>query len=504
MEATDLYGICIGGFIAFLIVFSFCRSLARSAYRGSRVFFLRHVYYSHLPRWVCGNLGISRYSGSIIGLFLIANVCFIGIGVSDNSDFTRRLGRAALINLIPLYGGGRISSIVNLLSLRPESYLLAHKCIGVVFIVEVSLHSLLSWTHSEVDLTQGPAVAGLIAACSVGAIALTSIPILWRWMYECVSFSHMVLAITGIASLWFHLKTSKALQTPNLYLSLATLTFILVKIVRFFKVVYTNVSTKKVTTASIQRIGRGVEVQVSMPRPFSHHAGQFVFLSIPRLAALQSHPFQVAWDHLDEKGNHVIVLIIEPRHGFTGKLLLANPDRDYMALIEGPYGSPVGLDQYGTVLLFATGIGIVGQLPYMKEQLNLYREWRTKTRRYALFWEMNDEEYRYWVREWMNELLSWDLNYDIQLFIRGHYIAKNAVEGATSKQGKDHFRITLNYTSMQPDTLINSEMQKRKGRMLVSMCANPSTTRTITEFVHPMLGQDIDLVELDFRPWSRS
>jgi NAD(P)H-flavin reductase len=56
-----------------------------------------------------------------------------------------------------------------------------------------------------------------------------------------------------------------------------------------------------------------------------------------------------------------------------------------MTFIEGPYGSHTALDQYGTVLLFATGIGIAGQLSYMKEQLQLYREWQTKTRRHVLF-----------------------------------------------------------------------------------------------------------------------
>ena len=165
MKATDLYGICMGGLIAFLIILSICRSVARSAYRSTRIFFLRHVYYPLLPRWIFGNSGISRYCGFIIALFLIANVCFIVIGVSDVSDFTRRLGRAALINLTPLYAGGRINSIANLLSIRPENYLLGHKCIGVVFIIEVSLHSVLSWTHGDVDLTQGPGVAGL-TVCS--------------------------------------------------------------------------------------------------------------------------------------------------------------------------------------------------------------------------------------------------------------------------------------------------------------------------------------------------
>jgi predicted ferric reductase len=200
-----------------------------------------------------------------------------------------------------------------------------------------------------------------------------------------------------------------------------------VKALRLFKILFINVSAASVSTASIHQIGNGVEIQVSMPRPLKYRAGQFVFLSIPRLAAFQFHPFQVAWEYLGDDGRQVIVFVIQPRHGFTGRLRLANPRKKYVTFIEGPYGSHAALDQYGTVLLFATGIGIAGQLSYMKEQLQLYRGWQTKTRRHVLFWEMDAEgisclsppklhltffgEYRYWVNEWINEILSWNIDY---------------------------------------------------------------------------------------------
>jgi len=39
------------------------------------------------------------------------------------------------------------------------------------------------------------------------------------------------------------------------------------------------------------------------------------------------------------------------------------------AIVEGPYGKEIHLDEYGTVLLFATDIGIAGQL---LEDFNIY------------------------------------------------------------------------------------------------------------------------------------
>ncbi|KPA39435.1 fad--containing protein [Fusarium langsethiae] len=282
------------------------------------------------------------------------------------------------------------------------------------------------------------------AASLVGALALTSIPALWRWVYEFLSYLHLALAATGVI--------------------------------------------ESVTTASIQQIGHGVEIQVSMPRPLKYRAGQFVFLSIPRLAAFQFHPFQVAWEYLSDSGRQVVVFVVQPRHGFTGRLRLAKPMKEYTAFIEGPYGSPTALDQYGTVLLFATGIGIAGQLPYMREQLHLYRKWRTKTRRHVLFWEMDAE------------------GLDIQLYVRGQFLAKDAEKGVSVKKGESLLRLTLNYFPMEPESLIHSEIQRceGRGRMLVSLCTDPSTAQIVTKVVRPLLGDDLDLVELDFCPWSGS
>src|SRR5438034_115156 len=61
------------------------------------------------------------------------------------------------------------------------------------------------------------------------------------------------------------------------------------------------------------------------------------------------------------------------------------------ATIEGPYGNELNLGSYGTVLLFATGIGIAGQLPYVKQLLEGYHNCKVKTRRIALFWETDSE-----------------------------------------------------------------------------------------------------------------
>jgi predicted ferric reductase len=424
MDSTDIYGIFMGSVILFLLISSFSYSIAQVVYNHFRRFFLRQIYFSLLPRWLGGCLRVSRYCGLLMIIYVNANVCLLVVDMKDGSDFTRRLGRAALINLVPLCAGGRFNQIAHVLSSRPDNYLTLHKCIGLVFIIEASLHSILSWLRGDIDLRSWPDKAGLVvsvlhilyrvdgfskplalrsfsgtndlkAASSVGALVLLSIPVLWKWMYEPLSILHLALSATMITSLWFHLPSASITQIPRLYLILAISIFALIKLIFFLKLLFLNVSTELISTATIQQVGEnGIEVRVTMPRPLRFRAGQFVFLSIPRLALFQYHPFQVAWEYLSDKsdgGRQVIVIIIQPRHGFTSRLRLAVPFKRYTALVEGPYGNPTKLDQYGTVLLFATGIGIAGQLPYMNEQLRLYREWRTKTRRHVLYWEIDAE-----------------------------------------------------------------------------------------------------------------
>lgn len=66
-------------------------------------------------------------------------------------------------------------------------------------------------------------------------------------------------------------------------------------------------------------------------------------------------------------------------------------DTELRALVKGPYGITPPLHSYGTVLLFATGIGISGQLPHLKQLMDDYHGGVAKARKVALFWELKSE-----------------------------------------------------------------------------------------------------------------
>lgn len=154
----------MGSIIILLMLLSFLHSLFATVFRRSRRFFLRQVYHAQLPRWLGGCFQLSRYNGLLIVVYFIGNICLLTVKVEDSSDFTRRLGRAALANLVPLCAGGRFNPVSHLLAIRCNNYLLIHHCVGIVFVIEASLHSILSWSHDKIDFGRWNDKAGLIVS----------------------------------------------------------------------------------------------------------------------------------------------------------------------------------------------------------------------------------------------------------------------------------------------------------------------------------------------------
>lgn len=133
-------------------------------------------------------------------------------------------------------------------------------------------------------------------------------------------------------------------------------------------------------------------ITISVPREWRVKAGQYIFLSIPRVgvfSGIQSHPFMIVWWDRDVKGL-TISLLVKPRHGFTSSLASTN-STSQLAFIDGPYGQRYNFGEYGTVVMFATGIGIAGQLPFVKELVSGYNNCKVRTRRIVLIWQMDFE-----------------------------------------------------------------------------------------------------------------
>jgi len=100
----------------------------------------------------------------------------------------------------------------------------------------------------------------------------------------------------------------------------------------------------------------------------------------------------ITWWDEDSRGYaHSINVLFKPRMGFTNHLIhRPDWDRCFPTWIDGPYGTPAELGDYGTVVMLATDIGIAAQIPHMKELLRDLVNRRIRTRRIALYWQLKD------------------------------------------------------------------------------------------------------------------
>lgn len=219
------------------------------------------------------------------------------------------------------------------------------------------------------------------------------------------------------------------MEPPLLFMLLAVLVRSLVLLSHVAFMTYNNVNGQGTTRSRISNVlheshqhgtrlhPRSVRVHIKSVRPVKIEPGQYVylrFLGLGWLAVVQSHPFYIAWQEKDEKGCSVLVIIIERQRGLTRAMYAQESTHPAMypqaLVLDGPYGVHLDLTKYRTVLLFATGIGIAGQLPYFEHLLRCHHDRKTRSKKISLFWEIDSEceelcmrklSYKLTVAQWM-------------------------------------------------------------------------------------------------------
>ena len=149
--------------------------------------------------------------------------------------------------------------------------------------------------------------------------------------------------------------------------------------------------------ASVERIGDAACINVALPIVRDIQAGQFLNVYMPGFSFwsfLQSHPFVVASVHGHGKGMK-LQLLVEPRRGWTTKLIQYARARGrganqlHVMFFSGPHGQSVPVDDYGIVILAASGWGLMAQMPYLQHLIRSYNKYTTKTRRIHLVWQLD-------------------------------------------------------------------------------------------------------------------
>jgi len=191
--------------------------------------------------------------------------------------------------------------------------------------------------------------------------------------------------------------------------------------------------------------------------------------------------------------------VVRCRTGFTANLLKkaeSSPDGRLFTkcFAEGPYGGMHKMHSYGTVMLFAGGIGITHQVPHVRDLVAGFANGTVAARKVILVWVIQSPEHLEWIRPWMTEILAMDRRRDvlrIMLFVSRPRSTKEIHSPSATVQmfpGRPNVM-----------TLLDMEIDNQVGAMGVSVCGSGSLSDDVRKAVRERSGRsNIDFVEEAF------
>jgi NAD(P)H-flavin reductase len=324
---------------------------------------------------------------------------------------------------------------------------------------------------------------------------------------------HIALAILAVIGVYYHLDLKGLPQLP--YLKAVIAIWVLDRAARFIRVCYHNIGAGGTKTLVEALPGGACRVTVTMARPWDFKPGQHAYLYMPSISLWQSHPFTVAWseesDRLDgdklpmdrhdvlAKGKATFSFIIRSRTGFTGSLYnkaSACVDGRMLTrcLVEGPYTGGHLMHSYGTVMLFAGGVGITQAVPHVRDLVAAYNNGTAAVRKCVLVWVIQTPEHLEWIRPWMTEILAMERRREvlrIMLFVSRPRSTKEIHSPSATVQmfpGRPNI-----------ETLLGIEMENQIGTLGVSACGPGALSDEVRRAVrNKQYNGNIEFVEEAF------
>lgn len=464
--------------------------------------------------------------------YLATNVAFCVITIDYSGPFKEvaslvrnRTGYLAVVNMIPLFlMSGRNNPLITLLGISFDTFNLLHRWLGRIVILESLAHTLAflignastsGWDGAFKTVFKVPSFMwGFISTCAMVVIGIQAASMFRHAYYETFKLAHIALAILSILGLWYHLDLKKLPQLKYLYAVVALWVFD--RAARLLRIGYRNLGAGGTKTLVEALPGGACRVTVTMARPWNFQPGQHAYLYMPTIGFWQSHPFTVAWSDESDQGadgeklplrrqdvlaakKTTLSFIVRGRTGFTGALYsraAANPDGRMFTrcLVEGPYRGSSRLHSYGTVMLFAGGVGITQAVPHVRDLVAGYNNGTVAARRVIMVWTIQSPEHLEWIRPWMTQVLGMEKRREvlrIMLFVSRPRSTKEIHSPSSTVQmfpGRPNI-----------DTLLGMEMENQVGTMAVTVCGPGALSDEVRRAVRNRQYQgSVDFVEEAF------
>ncbi|KAK5047920.1 hypothetical protein LTR84_006108 [Exophiala bonariae] len=499
--------------------------------RAREVKFSRHVRFGTLP---------TRFQAIFLFLVVITNVftCTWNIPWSgpqrDTLAILRdRSGTLSVANMIPIMLLATAKNpLIWLLDISYDTFNLMHRWFGRLSALQAILHTLCwlvgkveaqGWAGVRSSVQQPFIYNGLIAALAMTVILIQSPKVFRSLAYEFFLHLHFVLVLLIVVFLWFHLDGHWAQSM----LLTAVCLWAVARSWRLLTLLWRSVGRGGTTTIIQPLDGGAVKISLKTARPWTYRPGQSLYLTIPSVGLWTAHPFSVAWNgienggdtpasvrtefseknpsnrereiEVERDGNQTFFLVVKSHTGLTRRLFnhAAKPDAclTVNAWVEGPYGTQRSLDSYGTVLLFASGVGITHQLGYARQLVEDHSAGTLATKRVTLVWVIPTTDCIEWIRPFMHEILGIEGRRDVLKVLI--YVTQAGLSQSITSPSE-----TVRMSRGRPNVeeLMRNEVQAKAGCIGVSVCAGGGLADEVRRVSRLMLdeGANLDFMEEGF------
>jgi hypothetical protein len=229
-------------------------------------------------------------------------------------------------------------------------------------------------------------------------------------------------------------------------------------------------------------------------------------LPLSQAQTLTSHPSQdleVDFEPLPRKQATAISCIVASRTGMTAALFKKARKSTtgaitLKAFVEGPYGGLENMRSYGTVVLFAGGVGITHQISILHGLVCAFADGTCATRKAVLVWSVREVEQLEWVGRWMDELVNMPRRgNELKVLL---YVTRTSVvesgNGVVFKETGGREEVT--FGRMNVRDLVRREFENRVGAMCVGVCGPGGLADDVRMATREVMG----LGKVDF--WEES
>jgi hypothetical protein len=213
---------------------------------------------------------------------------------------------------------------------------------------------------------------GMGAGATLLWMNLSGLPFFRSWFYEFFYLQHIASIAIFLWLLYMHI--------PSYAMHLLYLAISLIAFDHFGRLAYLlwqNISFRNRTMgykAELVAAPGGI-TRITIPNvPFKWTPGQHIYLSIPRLGPLESHPFTIATacPTAASRLRRDVELQVRAHSGFTKRLFnyaQKHPDQPLRAIVQGPLGTYPAWHSFDTLFLISASTGASFTLPILESIL---------------------------------------------------------------------------------------------------------------------------------------